>query len=100
MPQSDSMILFEGKYSVRLEYSKDFLIVHLPYCNKFSKEVFQDMQFRLDDWDRFAKVLGFNGIYAAIDPDNYKMKRLLGMLEFKYQGHSDKMDVYRYASGN
>lgn len=95
-PASKSLVLFEGEYSVRLEYSKDYAIIHLPYINKFTKEIYQDMMFKLEDWSEFLATAGYNGIYAAVDPANKKIIRLLNKLGFMFQGASQGMFVFRY----
>ena len=97
MISSKSITLFETKdYSVRLEYNKNYVIIHLPHIYKMTKEVFQDMQFRLDDWYTFFATMGHTSIWAAIAPDNKKMERLLSMLEFKFIGTADGMSVFEY----
>lgn len=97
MISSKSIVLFENKdYSVRLEYNKDYVIIHLPYIFKMTKEVFQDMQFKLDDWYNFFVTMDHTRIHAAIAPDNQRMERLLTMLEFKFIGTADNMSVFEY----
>lgn len=97
IPTSKSMTIYEGEdYAIRLEYNKQYVIFHLPYVHKMSKEVFQDMQFRLGDWHTFFSNLDYNGIWAAVDPDNDKINKLLSKLEFVFQGQADGMSVYRY----
>ena len=97
MHVSKSLTLFETEnYSVRLEYNDDYVIIHLPRVDKFNKEVFVDMKYKLEDWYEFFTTAGFNGIFAAVDPNDEKIKRLLNMLGFKYKGCADNMYVYFY----
>lgn len=94
---SDSIILFENpEYGVRLEYNADFAIVHLPYTNKMTKEVFLDMQIKLEEWSKFLKTAGYTALWASIDPNNQKMVKLVSMLNFKYVGTAEGQDVYSY----
>jgi hypothetical protein len=87
-------------YSVRLEYNKEFVIVHLPVVNKFNRSVQMDMEYRLEDWLDFFSNLGYNGLWTAIDPSNKKIIRLLNNLNFKKQGESDGMEVYKFEGLN
>ena len=97
MIASKSIQLFETEhYAVRLEYNKDYVIIHLPHIFKMSKEVFQDMQHRLDDWYTFFETMGHTKIWAAIAKDNKQMERLLGMLEFKFVNYADDVAVFQY----
>lgn len=97
MIASNSLTLFENPaYGVRLEYNEDYAIVHLPYTNKMSKEVFLDMEARLEHWSVFLKTAGYSGIWCAVDPQDNKINRLVTLLKFKYMGTSDGMSVYRY----
>ena len=83
-------------YAIRLEYNEDYVILHLPNIDKMDKGVFLDMKFRLEDWYEFFTTAGFKGIFAAVDPNDEKIKRLLNMLGFKYKGCADNMYVYFY----
>ena len=97
MSASKSFTLFEtNDYGVRLEYNKDFVIVHLPFTNNMTKRVFQDMEVKLQEWLEFVTTAGYNGIWAAIDPNDLKIRKLVSMLKFKYMGQSDGMLVYKY----
>lgn len=99
MTSSKSISLFETNgYSVRLEYTSNFVIVHLPYINKMTKEVFQDMQMKLQEWEEFFRTMGHEAIWAALDPKNEKMVKLATMLGFEYKGQADGMSVFSYRS--
>ena len=93
---SKSMIVYEGDYSIRLEYNRDYVIFHLPSINKFTKEVLVDMKCRLSNWLDFFSNLGYNGIWAAVDPDNTKINKLLNRLNFKTAGQAYGYTVYRF----
>jgi hypothetical protein len=97
MNASKSLTLFENpEYGVRLEYNKQFAIVHLPYTNKMNKKVFLDMESRLSGWYDFITTAGYKGIWCAVPPDDVKINKLVTMLKFKYMGKSDGMSVYKY----
>ena len=83
-------------YSIRLEYNGDYVILHLPNIEKMDKGVFLDMKLRLEDWYDFFTVAGYGGIFAAVDPNNQKIQKLLLMLDFKLKGFADNMNVYFY----
>lgn len=97
MSASKSFTAIDTKdYSIRLEYNESFVILHLPNIDKMDKGVFLDMKFRLEDWYEFFKTAGYAGIFAAVDPDNQKIQKLLKMLDFKLKGFADNMNVYFY----
>jgi hypothetical protein len=97
MTASKSITLFENEdYSVRLEYSKEFAILHLPYTNKMTKGVLLDMKFKLEDWLEFFTTAGYDGMWCAVAPDDDKIQRLITLLKFKYMGKADNMLVYKY----
>lgn len=83
-------------FTIRLEYNEDYVILHLYAIDKFTKEVFLEMQKMLYQWSDFLKVLGKSHLWAAVPRDNIKVKRLLGGLKFKFVGHKDDMSVYSY----
>ena len=97
MHVSKSLVAIETpNYTIRLEYNDDYVILHLPEVVKMTKEVFLDMKFRLEDWSKFFTTAGYAGVFTAIDPNNTKIKKLVKMLEFKYKGFADNMEVYFY----
>lgn len=97
MSASKSFTCLETKdYTIRLEYNSEYVIIHLPYIGKMDKGVFLDMKCRLEDWYEFFTTAGFKGIFAAVDPNDEKIKKLLNMLGFKYKGCADNMYVYFY----
>ncbi len=97
MPASKSLVAIETPYyTIRLEYNEDYVILHLPTVDKMSKEVFMDMQYRLEDWNKFFTTAGYIGIFVAVDPNNLKIKRLIKMLNFRYKGFADNMEVHFY----
>ncbi len=97
MPDSKSINVVETEdYSIRLEYNKDYVILHMPSISKMDKGVFIDMKFRLEDWYDFFITAGYGGIFAAVDPNDQKIQRLLEMLGFELKGFADNMNVYFY----
>lgn len=95
IPSKDLVVKGEG-YTVRLEYTEDYVIVHLRDIDKFTKETFLSMQIMLEDWKPFLKAMGQTHLWAAVDKDNTKVKRLLGGLRFQYAGQQDNLTVYKY----
>lgn len=73
-------------YGVRLEYNDQFAILHFSYVHKFTKGVFYSMQVYLENlWD-FLSTVGYEAIYVGFDPNNLKIKKLVGKLGFKELG--------------
>jgi hypothetical protein len=93
---SKDLIVQSDGYVFRLEYNEDYVIVHLRHIDKFTKEVFQDMLIQLEDWSTFLKAMGHTYVWAAVPPDNIKIKRLLHGLKFQYVAKQDDLSVYRY----
>lgn len=93
---SKTLLIQRDDYVIRLEYTEDYVIVHLREIDKFSKEVFQDMMIQLEDWSDFLRAMGHTHLWAAVPSDNSKIKRLLGGLKFQFVSHKDDLTVYRY----
>lgn len=81
-------------YAVDLEYSQDYIIIHLPYVWKFNRSVYVDMLFTLEDFSSFFKTAGYQHLYAAVDEHNIKIRRLLVKLGFTRKGLSGNLTVY------
>lgn len=93
---SKSLYLREDGYTLRLEYTEDYVILHLMDINQFTKDIFRRMQLQLLEWSDFLKAMGHTHLWAAVAYDNIKIKRLLGGLQFKFEGHIDGLSVYKY----
>ena len=83
-------------FSVDIEYSKQYVILHLPTVDKFTKEIYFEMLSVLDDlWD-FFQTVGYNNMYAVVDLNNSKINRLLRRLGFKAIGTAESMRIWSY----
>lgn len=98
LPTKDSKSLYvkEDGYTIRFEYTREFVIVHLMDIVKFTKDVFRRMQNQLYEWSDFLRAMGHKYLWAGVESNNTKMKRLLGGLNFKYQGQAEGFSVYKY----
>jgi hypothetical protein len=83
-------------FEVDLEYSKDYLILHLPYIDKFTKSVYFEMLCMLDDWWDFFRTVGYKEIHAAVDSNNTRINKLLRKLNFRLIGSSKNMNIWSY----
>jgi len=83
-------------FEVDLEYNKDYIILHLPSVDKFTKSTLFEMQYLLDDWWDFFQTVGYTEIFAAVDPNNKRINRLLRRLSFKPLGSSDGLRIWSY----
>ncbi len=81
-------------FGVDLEYNKDFVIIHLPWIDNFNTKVFKDMLIALEDYSDLFKTLGKEKMYAAVDTNNTKIKRLLNKLGFTRVGLNKDLDIY------
>ena len=96
MIQSKNLFGIKGKnFDVRIEYNEDYVIVHLPKVEVFNKSSFLEMKKLLEDWLDFFKTLGKENIFAAVKIGS-KENKLASMLNFKYAGRSENMNVYIY----
>tara|TARA_R110001592_G_scaffold355563_1_gene656372 strand:- start:756 stop:1064 length:309 start_codon:yes stop_codon:yes gene_type:complete len=96
-PVSKDLLGIKGScFDIKLEYNEDFVILHLPYISKMTKEVFIEMKSMLKDWWDFFKTSGYKAIFAAVDPTNQKINRLLTMLKFEYTCSSEGLSVYQF----
>lgn len=93
---SKDLLIQRSGYIIRLEYSKDYVIVHLRDIEKFTKEVFLDMVEQLKVWSDFLKEMGQEYLWAAVPSGNDKIKRLLGGLKFRFVGREGELSIYRY----
>ena len=83
-------------FEVDLEYNKTYIILHLPTVDKFTKSTLFEMQYLLDDWWNFFKTVGYTEIYAAVEPANRTINRLLRRIHFKQIGSSNGMNIWSY----
>ena len=96
MIESKNLFGIKGKnFDVRIEYNEDYVIVHLPKVEVFNKSSFLEMKKLLKDWLDFFKTLGKENIFAAVEIGT-KENKLASMLNFKYAGRSENMNVYIY----
>lgn len=94
---SKSLMGIRGScFSVRIEYNKDFVIIHLPSIDKMSKEVFFEMKTLLNDWWCFVSTMGYKAIFAAVPLEDLKINRLLVMLNFTPLDKFEDYLVYKY----
>ena len=93
-------LLSKEKYKVDLEYNEDFAILHLPTVAKFTKDVYLDMKFTIEDITEFLDAAGYPDVWLAISPYDKVLKKFVGRLGFGYKGTAEDMDVYIYEGVN
>lgn len=93
---SKELLVQADGFIIRIEYTNEHVIVHLRHIDKFTKEVFREMQYQLTEWSQFIKAMGHEYIWAAVPFEETKIKRLVGGLGFTYTGQNNGMTVYRY----
>jgi len=85
-----------SNFSVDIEYNKEYVILHLPTVDRFTKNTFFEMQVLLDDlWD-FFKTVGYTKIHAAVDFNNTKINKLLKKLNFRVIGKAENLNIWSY----
>lgn len=92
---SSSFTIYEGDFALRLEYSKEYAIIHLPYVKKWSPSVFKLLGIKVYDTMEFVKTVGYDCLRAGVPQDNLKITKLVLMLGFEYEGSNQGYDIYR-----
>ena len=96
IPVSKNLDGIKGScFSIRLEYNKELIILHLPTIDKMTKEVLVEMKTMLKDWYEFVKTIGDKSIFVAVKPE-HKINKLIRMLDFKYIGKDEVYFVYQF----
>lgn len=85
-------LLEKEKYVVDLEYNEDFAIIHLPYIEKFTREVYYDMAETIDRIEGFLLFQGYKSLWVGTE--HPLMKKLAGRLGFEYRGEAEGLDVF------
>ena len=94
-PTSRRFTLVEKEdYKVDLEYGGEFGIIHLPYVHKFSKGMYIDMMYTLEDIQKFLFDMGFDNLWVAVEPQHRSTAKLAKRFGFEFKGSSDGFDVY------
>ena len=81
-------------YTLDLEYSDSFFILHLLYF-KPSVATVRELKNKVEELREFSKVVGYTGVYTGVDPEDTKMPKLLRMLNAEKIGNSEGIDVYQ-----
>lgn len=79
-------------YAIDLEYNSEYVLVHLPRVSRFTKETLKDMLTTLDQFSTFFRTIGVERLFAAVDQDDTKVKKLLrrvGFVRTKINGNFD-----------
>ena len=94
--QSKSLFGIKGdNFDIRLEYNENYIIVHLPTVEKMTRQVYDEMKVLLEDWSKFFKTVGYEGLHAVTEP-NSKAQKLAMMLGFKFLGPYEDMSILIY----
>jgi len=94
--QSKSLYGLRGSnFDIRVEYNSDHVIVHLPYVDKMTRNVFLELSEMLEEWWEFLKTVGYKGIHAVVEP-NSKIEKLARMLKFELLGEYENFHIMIY----
>ena len=94
--QSKNLYGIQGScFSVRIEYTPDFIIWHLANVETYTKSVVLEMREILEEWSEFFAMISDKPIYAAAHKGE-KIHKLLKLLHFTQLGEQDDMLVYQY----
>ena len=97
MVVSKNFAIYEGHdYEVRLEYSREYMIVHLPEVFKFNKTTLISMLMKLDEINDFSVGLGYPALHCAAPEDDPKINKLAIRCGFTKVGEDAGFIVYTY----
>lgn len=97
MVASKNFAIYEGHdYEVRLEYSREYMIVHLPEVFKFNKTTLISMLMKLDEINDFSVGLGYPALHCAAPEDAPKINKLAIRCGFTKMGEDAGFIVYKY----
>ena len=109
MVASKNFAIYEGHdYEVRLEYSREYMIVHLPEVFKFNKTTLISMLMKLDEINDFFRPeralvlndfsvgLGYPALHCAAPEDDPKINKLAIRCGFTKMGEDAGFIVYKY----
>jgi len=85
----------KDSFTVDLEYNEHYAIVHLPKVDKFTKGIYLDMSIVFEDMKEFLKVVGYDHVWAALEPTNKPMIKFVGKIGLTFQGEAEDLNVYR-----
>lgn len=89
-------LLTRDKYAFDLEYTEDFAILHLPYVDKFTRSVYEDMTTTIEDiWD-FLSTIHYKELFVGIPQQSATTIKLAKKLGFVYLGSHEGVDVLQY----
>ena len=97
MVASNSYPLYEGEdFKIRLEYNREYMIVHLPEVFKFNKTTLISMLMKLDEINDFSVGLGYPALHCAAPEDDPKINKLAIRCGFTKIGEDAGFIVYKY----
>ena len=79
-----------------VEYSEEFIVVHLNLIGEFTKDLYNKLDGLLKGYSKFVASTHYGTLYGVIEGDNEKMIRLAKSLGFTEQGVSIGLKVFAY----
>tara|TARA_B110000503_G_scaffold112253_1_gene168201 strand:- start:340 stop:645 length:306 start_codon:yes stop_codon:yes gene_type:complete len=97
MATSKNFAIYEGHdYEVRLEYNREYMIVHLPEVFKFNKTTLISMLMKLDEINDFSVGLGYPALHCAAPRGDIKINKLARRCGFTQTGEDAAYLIYQY----
>ena len=81
-------------YTIDLEYTKEFAILHLPRVEKFNRTVYVTALEKIEEFKEFFTTIGYNGIWAATMPEDSQTQKLVRKLGFEEIGLFEGLQVF------
>ncbi len=94
-PDSNRITLLETtEYTVELEYTEEFVILHLPKVTNWTKSLYKHSKERIEELSTFFGVIGYEAIWVAAYPDDTITNKFADRLGFEFIGEYEDLNVY------
>ena len=80
---------------IDLEYNEHYAVIHVPRF-KVTKSTYQDFMITVDSIYEFLTTIGYENMWAGVDPYDPMIAKLLGRVGAVKLGTHDGIDVYEY----
>lgn len=82
-----------SNFEVDLEYNDQLIFIHLPQLEKFTRGTLIEWKYLLEDWYPFFKTMGYQTLFAAVDPES-RISKVLVLLNFELLAIENGLAIY------
>jgi hypothetical protein len=85
------------EYTISLEYNEEYIALHLPHVEKFTKTAYLDFLSTVDELKEFSETFGKTQLFVGIPTGDVKMGKFATKAGFEFLGEGEgEIDVYVY----